>query len=495
MQVTETETDGLRRAFKVVITASDINQKLESRLAELGSSVKVPGFRPGKVPVQVLKQRFGRSVLGEVIERAVNDGSAQALNERGLRPATQPKIEITSFEEGKDLEFTMALELLPDIEPIDFKSLKLERLKIEVDDAEVDSALSQLASQRKETRPIEKPRKSMTGDVLVIDFRGEVGGEELPGMAGEDHHLELGSNRFVEGFEDQLVGTEVGDTPKVKVRFPEAYVNEKLAGQEAIFDVTIKEIREAVASPVDEDFAKALGEPSLDVLKDKLRDQIRHDFEQAARAKLKRALLDRLAESHQFTVPEGMVSLEFESIWPHIEQGMKEGNLDADDEGKSEDELKQEYRDIAERRVRLGLLLSEIGRLNNIDVTAEELNRARAMEAQKHPGKEREVFEFFEQNPEAMANLRAPIFENKVVDFIVEMADTEERTISPQQLRDELQAESATAEKTNEKTKAKPKKAAGKKSTRRQGQGAEIGRGWPRFLRAAAFEVLRTGTR
>ena len=203
MQVTETETDGLRREFKVVITANDINQKLESRLAEIGTTVKVPGFRPGKVPVQVLKQRFGRSVLGEVIERAVNDGSAQALNERGLRPATTPRIEITSFEEGKDpfasfeegkdLEFTMALELLPDIEPIDFKSLKLERLKIEVDDAEVDDALSHLASQRKETRPIEKPRKAIPGDVLVIDFRGEVGGEELPGMAGEDHHLELGS--------------------------------------------------------------------------------------------------------------------------------------------------------------------------------------------------------------------------------------------------------------------------------------------------------------
>ncbi len=458
MQVTETETDGLKREFKVVIAASDIEEKLQHRLMELGSTVKVPGFRPGKVPVQVLKQRFGRSVLGEVVERAVTDGSSQALSERGLRPATQPRIEITAFDEGKDLEFTMALELLPDIKPIDFGDLKLTRLKVEVADSEVDSALDHLAGHRKESKPLEAPRKAESGDVLVIDFRGSVNGEELPGMAAEDHHLELGSSSFIEGFEEQLIGVDVGEDRQVKVRFPDAYVNDKLAGQEAIFEVKVKEIRETQPPTIDEDFAKSLGEDSLDALKSKVRDQIGQDYEQASRTHLKRELLDKLAEAHDFVVPAGMVDIEFETIWPHIEEAMKEGKLDEEDQDKSEDELKAEYREIAERRVRLGLLLSEVGRVNNIDVSAEELNRALAMEARKHPGQEREVFDYFQRTPEAMANLRAPIFENKIVDFIVEMADTEDKGVTPEELRAELeQGPDAAAEGGGKKKAAKSK--------------------------------------
>lgn len=455
MQVTETETDGLKREFKVVITADDIEEKLQHRLMEIGGSVKVPGFRPGKVPVQVLKQRFGRSVLGEVVERAVTDGSSQALSERGLRPATQPKIEITSFDEGKDLEFTMALELLPDIQPMDFKELKLERLKVEAGDSEVAAAMDNLASHRKETKPLEKPRKAESGDVLVIDFRGSVDGEELPGMAGEDHHLELGSNSFIEGFEEQLIGADVGDDRTVKVRFPDAYVNEKLAGQEAVFEVKVKEVRETVPAPLDEDFAKSLGEESLESLKGKIREQIGQEYEQASRTLMKRSLLDQLADAHDFVVPGGMVDIEFDTIWPHIEKDLKEGKLDEEDQGKSEDELKAEYREIAERRVRLGLLLSEVGRLNNIDVTSDELNRALAMEARKHPGQEREVFDYFQRSPEAMANLRAPIFENKVVDFIVEMAGAPERSVTADELRAELEGGSAPEKKPAKSAKSK----------------------------------------
>ncbi len=470
MQVTETETDGLKREFKVVIAASDIEEKLQHRLMELGSTVKVPGFRPGKVPVQVLKQRFGRSVLGEVVERAVTDGSSQALSERGLRPATQPRIEITAFDEGKDLEFTMALELLPDIKPIDFGDLKLTRLKVEVADSEVDSALDHLAGHRKESKPLEAPRKAESGDVLVIDFRGSVNGEELPGMAAEDHHLELGSSSFIEGFEEQLIGVDVGEDRQVKVRFPDAYVNDKLAGQEAIFEVKVKEIRETQPPAIDEDFAKSLGEDSLDALKSKVRDQIGQDYEQASRTHLKRELLDKLAEAHDFVVPAGMVDIEFETIWPHIEEAMKEGKLDEEDKDKSEDELKAEYREIAERRVRLGLLLSEVGRVNNIDVSAEELNRALAMEARKHPGQEREVFDYFQRTPEAMANLRAPIFENKIVDFIVEMADTAEKGVTAEELRAALErgpddASEADGKKKSAKGKAASKSKGGAKKT------------------------------
>ncbi len=470
MQVTETETDGLKREFKVVIAASDIEEKLQHRLMELGSTVKVPGFRPGKVPVQVLKQRFGRSVLGEVVERAVTDGSSQALSERGLRPATQPRIEITAFDEGKDLEFTMALELLPDIKPIDFGDLKLTRLKVEVPDSEVDSALDHLAGHRKESKPLETPRKAESGDVLVIDFRGSVNGEELPGMAAEDHHLELGSSSFIEGFEDQLIGVDVDEDREVKVRFPDGYVNEKLAGQEAVFQVKVKEIRETQPAVIDEDFAKSLGEDSLDSLKSKLRDQIGQDYEQASRTHLKRELLDKLAEAHDFVVPAGMVDIEFNTIWPHIEEAMKEGKLDEEDQDKSEDVLKSEYREIAERRVRLGLLLSEVGRVNNIDVSSEELNRALAMEARKHPGQEREVFEYFQKTPEAMANLRAPIFENKIVDFIVEMADTAEKGVTAEELRAALErgpddASEADGKKKSAKGKAASKSKGGAKKT------------------------------
>ncbi|MCG8593570.1 MAG: trigger factor [Kiloniellales bacterium] len=445
MQVTETQTDGLKREFKVVIAANDIQEKLEHRLMELGSTIKVPGFRPGKVPVQILKQRFGRSVIGEVVERAVSDGSSQALSERGLRPATQPRIEITAFDEGKDLEFTMALELLPDIKPMDFGGLKLTQLKVEVEDSEVDSALDHLAGHRKESKPLEAPRKAESGDVLVIDFRGSVNGEELPGMAAEDHHLELGSSSFVEGFEDQLIGADIDEERQVKVRFPDGYVNDKLAGQEAAFEVKVKEIRETQPAAIDEDFARSLGEESLDALKARLREQIGQDYEQACRTHLKRELLDKLAEAHDFVVPAGMVDVEFQTIWPHIEEDLKAGKLDGEDQGKSEEQLKTEYREIAERRVRLGLLLSEVGRVNNIDVSPEELNRALAMEARKHPGQEREVFDYFQRTPEAMANLRAPIFENKVVDFIVEMADTEEKGVTAAELRAELEGTAAAA--------------------------------------------------
>ena len=438
MQVTETLHEGLKREFKVQISAKDIEEKMAGRLQELGTQVKVPGFRPGKVPITILKQRFGRSVMGEVLESAVNDSSSQAISERGLRPATQPKIEIKSFDEGKDLEYTMALEILPDIEPMDFADLELERLTIEVQDSAVQETLEDLAKAQKRTKPVEKSRKCKSGDVLVIDFRGQVGGEELPGMSAEDHHLELGSNAFVEGFEDQLIGAKPGDSRQVTVTFPEAYVNDKLAGREAVFDVTVKGIQEMVPVPVDDELATALGEESLDSLKGKVSERLAAEYREIARNRLKRELLDKLAERHEFPAPEGMVDAEFDSIWQRIEEDRKQDALDPEDAAKSDDDLKTEYRDIADRRVRLGLLLSEVGRRNGIEVTQDEMNRAMLMEAQRHPGHEREIFEFFQRTPEALANLRAPIFEDKVVDFIVDLAKVSERGVTPEELREEM---------------------------------------------------------
>ncbi|MEM7224009.1 MAG: trigger factor [Pseudomonadota bacterium] len=449
MQVTETSADGLKREFKVVIAANDINEKLEARLQEIGQQVRVPGFRPGKVPLQILKQRFSQQVLGEVLERAVNDSSSQAITERGLRPAIQPKIEITSFEENKDLEYKLDLELMPEITVMDFAELELERTAVTVDDDEVDLALGNLAQQMKQPKALDAPRKSQSGDVLVIDFKGSVDGEELPGMSGEDHHLELGSNRFVEGFEEQLTGADVGDDRTVTVTFPKEYVNDKLAGREAIFEVKIKDIKEPVVPEVDDEMAKTLGEEDLNGLRGKVKEQLERDYGQVTRARMKRVLLDKLAEKHDFPVPVGMADAEYDVIWEQVKKDLDAGTLDDDDKDKSEEQLQKEYREIAERRVRLGLLLSEVGRANGIEVSQEEVQKALVAEAQKYPGKEREVFEFYQNSPEAMANLRAPLFEDKVVDFITALAKVSEHAMSSKELRDqegiEVESEAETA--------------------------------------------------
>ncbi len=445
MQVTETHTEGLKREYKVLISASDIDEKVNGRLQELGAQVKVPGFRPGKIPMKVLKQRFARSVMGEVLERAVNDSSNQALSERGLRPAVQPKIQITSFDEGKDLEYTMAIEVLPEIEPMDFSAIELERLVIEVADASVEETLADLAKSQKTTRPLDQPRPAQTGDVLVVDFKGTVDGEPFPGMEAEGHHLELGSNAFVAGFEEQLVGASAGEARTVKVTFPKEYVNDKLAGREAVFEVTVKEVLESVAAELNDAFAANLGEKDLAGVKERVRERLAGEYRDVARSRLKRQLLDKLADGHDFPVPQAMAEAEFDAIWKLIEADRKAGKLDAEDAAKSEDELKEEYQGIAERRVRLGLLISEVGRRNEIEVTQEELNRALVQEAQRHPGQEREVFEYFQRTPEAAANLRAPIFEDKVVDFIVDLAKITERKVTPDELRAELDAEAASS--------------------------------------------------
>ena len=459
MQVTETNAEGLKRAFKVQLEAREIDEKLTGRLVELGNNVKVPGFRPGKVPIQILKQRFGKSVMGEVLERAVTDSSNQALSERGLRPALQPKIEITSFDEGKDLEYTIELELLPDVVPMDFSQIELERTVIEVTEAAVEETLADLGKAHKKTKPLEAPREARSGDVLVIDFAGTVDGKAYPGMAGEDHHLELGSSNFIAGFEDQLIGAGIGDAREVNVTFPEEYVNERLAGQDAVFKVTVKDMLESVPMGIDDELATTLGEADLAALKERVRERISSEYKDFGRSRLKRQLLDRLADGHDFPVPEGMVDAEFDAIWKQIEQDKEADKLDPEDAEKDEDDLKSDYRDIAVRRVRLGLLISEVGRVNAIEVTEEESNMALYREAQQFPGKERQVFEFYQKSPEAMAKLRAPLFEDKVVDFIIDLAKVTERSLTAEQLREEMEA-TAAADGAEPKKKPAKKKAA-----------------------------------
>lgn len=434
MQITETLSDGLKREFKIVVPADDLKRKVDGRLEELSKTVHLPGFRPGKVPRTLLQKKYGPAVMGEVLERAVSDASSQAITERGLRPAVTPKVDIKTFSEGADLEYTLAFELLPDVKPMDLGGLEIERVKAAPGDGEVQTALERLAESRRETKPLAEDRPAQKGDVLVIDFEGTVEGKALPGMAAKDHHLELGSNQFVPTFEDQLVGHSRNENVALKVTFPKEYVNDQLAGKEAEFKVLIKEIREKLPVAVDEALAQSMGFDDLETLRKAIRDQLGRDYGRVARNRLKRQVLDRLAAGHDFPVPQGMVDIEFNAIWSTIEEERKRGLVDPGLTGKSDDEIKAEFRAIAERRVRLGLLLSEIGRLNNIQVSQEEVNRALSDEARRFPGQERRVVEYYRQNPEALARLRAPIFEDKVVDFIIEMAKVTEREVPPEEL-------------------------------------------------------------
>jgi len=454
MQITETSAEGLKHEFKVTVDADDIKTRIEKRLQEIGRQVKLPGFRPGKVPLTVLRQRYGSSVLGEVLERTVNDTSSEAMREQKLRPALQPKVEIVAFDEGKDLEYKLAVEVLPDVVPMNFAELQLERLRPEIPDSDIDQALERIAHQQRKDAPVE--REAGKGDIIVIDFTGSIDGTEFPGGSAKGHRLELGSGQFIPGFEDQLLGAKAGEQRTVKVTFPADYGAADLAGKEASFAVEVKEVRELKPQPVDESLAEAVGMENLQALRDAVRQQIERDYGNIAQQRLKRRLLDRLAERHHFPVPQGMVDIELDVIWKQFEaerERAKQQGVAEPDEGKSDEEIKAEYRTIAERRVRLGLLLSEVGRNNNIQVSQEELNRALMEEARRYPGQERQVIEYYRNQPGAFDNLRAPIFENKVIDYILEIAQVSDRSIAPSDLlkdEDEGEGEAQKAAATAE---------------------------------------------
>jgi trigger factor len=440
MQVTETLNEGLKRGYKVVVSAADIAQKIDVELDEVAKKANLPGFRPGKAPKGVIKKRFGQSVMGDVLQRAVQDTTSQALLERNLKPAMQPKIEVTSFDEGKDLEYTVSLEVLPEIVPVDFKTIDLERPKAEPGDAEIAKALDSLATSQRKTQKVEAAREAKLGDTAVIDFEGFMDGEAFPGGKGNDHPLELGSNQFIPGFEAQLVGKKAGDKVDVNVTFPAEYGSEKLAGKAAIFKVEIKELRENLPVTIDDEFAKGLGFEDLETVKKVVKDQLSRDYQRAARAKVKRALLDKLSDAHNFEVPPGMLEMEFQQIWGQVEADRKRGVEDPEHKGKTDDQLKEEYKAIALRRVRLGLLLAEVGRANDVQVTQDEVNRALGEQVRRFPGQERQVVEFYRSNPELLAQLRAPIFEEKVVDFILELAKVTDKPVTVEELFKEDEA-------------------------------------------------------
>lgn len=468
MQINETKNEGLSREYNVTVPASDIDTRVDARLQEVGKTINLPGFRKGKVPLTILRQRFGKSVMGEVLEAAVNESSSEVLSKNELRPAMQPKIEIESFDEGKDLIFKMGVECMPEIEEMDYSKIELTKFKAKIEDSEVDEALERIAKDFRKTEPVAKARKAKEGDVVVIDFKGSIDGVEFPGGAGEGHNLELGSNQFIPGFEEQIVGAKPEDSLEVKVAFPAEYHAEDLAGKDAVFAVDVKEIREYVESAIDDELAKSLGLDDLEALKTNIRDRLETDYDQFSRNRMKRQLLDALQEAHSFDVPEGMIDQEFDSIWKQFEQAKEAGQLDEEETSKDEDELKAEYREIAVRRVMLGLLLSEIGTKNNIQVAQDDLNKAIMAEARKYQGQEAQVMQYYQQNPEAMASLQAPIFEDKVVDFIIEMAKVTDQEVSVEELMKDPDADEAPAKKTKAKKAAKKtaaKKTAAKKSS------------------------------
>lgn len=459
MQVEELVSEGLKREYRIVVTAGEVEDKMSAKLKELSQQVQMKGFRPGKVPPKLLRQMYGKNVMGEVLEETLNETSQKALEDNEVRPAVQPSIEIEKFDEGEDLEYKMSLEILPQFETTDLSALEVEKLVAEVSDDTIDEAVNRLAQDQKAYVKIEEDREAVDGDAVVIDFLGKVDGEPFEGGAGEEHQLVLGSGQFIPGFEEQLVGKKAGDETDVNVTFPAEYGAAELAGKDAVFEVKVREIRAAEDPEINDEFAKQLGLEDLNMLRDTMKDRIAEEYGEIGRMRLKREVLDRLAEKHDFEVPPGMVQSEYEQIVREAvgaEEEAHDHDHDHDhdhahdekavDEGVDE-EKKQEYRDIATRRVRLGLVLAEIGQQNKLEVGPDEINREIMKMARNFPGQERQVLEFYQNNPQAMQNLRAPIFEDKVIDFIAEMAKVTEKAVSPDELAADPDAEDEAEEK------------------------------------------------
>lgn len=438
MQVNALRTEGLVHQYEVTVAATDIQAQVDVRLKNLVGTVQMPGFRQGKVPLAVVEKRYGTSVLGEVVEETINTATMKAMNEKGLRPATEPRIEFSGMPDAlpanKDLVFKMEVELVPEIQPMDFAKIALEKMVVEASDEDVNEALTRIAKGNRQQEEQPAGTAAKNGDVTVIDFDGSVDGVRKDGMKGDDFPLELGSGRFIPGFEEQLVGAKAGDKRSVKVTFPAQYHAPDLAGKDAVFEVTVKSVSALKEPAIDDAMAKNAGFDDLAALKKYLSEQIGMNFNQVSRGVMKRKLMDALADGHSFAVPPTLLTREFEGLWAQVKQAKDAGQLDAEDKNKSDAQLEKDYRAIAERRVRLGLLLSEVARKNKLEISRDDVRRAITQEAMRYPGQEKQVVEYFGKNAAAREQLTAPILEEKVVDFILEKAKISEKKVS----RDEL---------------------------------------------------------
>jgi trigger factor len=451
MQVTETLAEGLKHEFKVSVPASDLDAKADAKLVDLKDKVKLNGFRPGKVPVSHLKKVYGRSVMAETIDQTIRDTNTQIFTDRGFRLATEPKItmpteqkEVEELLAGKsDLTYTVAIEVVPTIQLADFKTFSVEKPVVEVTDAEVDEAIKRIADQNKPYSAKTEGAKAANGDRVTINFKGSINGELFEGGTGEGIPVVIGAGQFIPGFEEQLVGIGAGETRTLKVTFPKNYASEKLAGQPAEFETTATLIEAPGEAKIDDEFAKTLGLESLDKLKEAARERLVAEFAGATRQRVKRALLDRLDDSHKFEAPPSLIAEEFNLMWNSIKAEMESSGKTFADENTTEDAAKEEYQKIADRRVRLGLVLSEIGEKNKITVTDDEVSRAVIERARSMPGREKEVWDYYRNNANALAQLRAPIYEDKVVDFILELATVTEKKVSREDLFKEDDEKSA----------------------------------------------------
>ncbi|PDT87717.1 trigger factor [Bradyrhizobium sp. Y36] len=453
MQVTETLSEGLKHEFKISVPASDLDAKAGAKLVDLKDKVRINGFRPGKVPVAHLKKVYGRSVMAETIDQTIRDTNTQLFSERGFRLATEPKItmpseqaEVEELLSGKtDLTYTVAIEVVPAIALADFKTFQVEKPVADVSEADVDEAIKRIADTNRGYAAKAEGAKAESGDRVTINFKGSINGEVFEGGTGEGIQVVIGSNTFIPGFEEQLIGIGAGETRTLKVSFPKNYMNDKLAGQPAEFETTATTIEAPQDVAIDDEFAKTLGLESLDKLKEAARERLVAEFAGATRQRVKRALLDRLDEAHRFEAPPSLVDEEFNLMWNSVNAEMASAGKTFADEDTTEDKAKEEYRKIADRRVRLGLVLSEIGEKNKITVTDDEVGRAVIERARSMPGREKEVWDYYRSNAQALAQLRAPIYEDKVVDFILELANVTEKKVSREDLYKDDEAEKTAA--------------------------------------------------
>jgi trigger factor len=452
MQVTETLSDGLKRNYTVVLPVADLESRRTERLTTLGKTLRLPGFRPGKVPMPIVRQRFGTAVSAEVLEESVNEATQKVLSERGLRPAQKPKVDLLTENPTalvSDLEFTVMLELLPDIVLPDFSAIELTRVKAEVAPEAVDKALEQIAKYNHTLEPIPaetleaRGHGAAAGEVLTIDYEGKIDGVPFEGGKGTDVPVEIGGTGFIPGFAEQLEGARPDETRTISVTFPEDYGKAEVAGKAATFDVTIKQLSTQIIPPIDDELAKKLGAEDLAKVREMVTSRQQQEYDGVSRTRLKKELLDALTGLASFPVPASIVDQEFDQIWQQFEAARKAGTQDEADKGKDEDTLKAEYRAIAERRVRLGLLLAEIARVNNVTVTEQELDRALYQRAMQYPGQEVQMLEFYRKYPQLSNSVRAPLLEDKIIDFVLELAKVTDAVVTPEELAKEVEEEPA----------------------------------------------------
>ncbi|MGO9769173.1 MAG: trigger factor [Roseiarcus sp.] len=446
MQVTETLSQGLKREYNIVLSASDLASRLDAQLADLKTKVKINGFRPGKVPLAHLKRVYGRSVMSDVVQDAINAANKQIVDDNQLRLAQEPKIELPTDKEAieaaldarGDLNFKVALEVLPKFEVGEFSDIELERPVADVEESEVELTLQRLAQDRRVYADKPEGAKAENFDRVTVDFVGTIAGEPFEGGTSQGIEVVIGSNTFIPGFEEHLLGAVAGERRAVQATFPEAYAVRKLAGQKADFDVTVKAVAAPEPFAIDDEFAKSLGAESLDQLKQSLRERIGADYARASRDKVKRKLLDALAARYSFEVPQGLVEQEFASIWTQVEREQQASGRSFADENTTEEAARADYRAIAERRVRLGLLLAEVGATAEVKISDEEMTQALIARARAFPGQEKQVWDFYRNNQQALAELRAPLYEERVVDHILGLAKVTDRKVTVKEL---LQAE------------------------------------------------------